>query len=281
MAQAPAAAAAKGFLPGIDPISLAVGGITTGLSLFQASVEQQAIEQDYLNQTAFQNAQSQFNQWQAGFNADQQTLNSQYNYWASTVDHNSKLAYTQQLRNYEFAKELEQAQRVGQARTSAGVSYTTNAAAVQQQLQERGMQEAVAIQQYAYRALQSSAAFQAQMQEGKSSDRYVANFARQSGDYKTLMDIGEQLRNRQYNRDQLAQVTQYLNQYNSQTFYQKTEYQDPMAPFAPLPTMVMPPPPTMTGAPPSNLGALNAGAAVLGGVNAYLGTAESIKKLKG
>lgn len=281
MAQAPGTGVPKGLPFAFDPVSLGVAAVSTGLGLFQAGVEQQAIQQDYLNQTAYQNAQTQFSQWQASFNADLQNLNSQYNYWAATVDHNSKLAYTQQLRNYEFAKELEQAKRVEQTRTSAGASYTINAAAVQQQLQERGMQEAVAIQQYAYRALQSSAAFQASMQEGKSSDRYVANFARQAGDYKTLMDIGEKLRNRQYNRDQMAQVTQYLNQYNSQTFYQKTEYMDPMAPFAPLPTLVAPAAPTMTGAPPQGLGALNAGTAVLGGVNAYLGTASSIKQLKG
>lgn len=280
MAQAPAAAAAAGGIPfSIDPVSLGVAAVSTGLSFLTANAQEQARQQEYLNQTAFQNATTQFNQWQAGFNADMQNLNNQYSYWATTVDYNQKLGYTQQLRNYEFAKEIDQASRVAQTRASAGTGYAINAAAVQQQLQERGMQEAVAIQQFAYRALQSSAAFQASMQEGKSSDRYVANFSRQMGDYKTLKNIEQGLRDRQYNRDQLAQITRYLNEYNSQTFYEKQPYLDPVAPFPPLPTMVTPPPPSMTGSAPANMSALNAGTSVLGGVNAYLGTAAKIKAL--
>jgi hypothetical protein len=278
MAQAPAAAAAAGSIP-FDPVSLGVAAVSTGLSFLTANAQEQARQQEYLNQTAFQNATTQFNQWQAGFNADMQNLNNQYSYWATTVDYNQKLGYTQQLRNYEFAKEIDQASRVAQTRASAGTGYAINAAAVQQQLQERGMQEAVAIQQFAYRALQSSAAFQASMQEGKSSDRYVANFSRQMGDYKTLKNIEQGLRDRQYNRDQLAQITRYLNEYNSQTFYEKQPYLDPVAPFPPLPTMVTPPPPSMTGSAPANMSALNAGTSVLGGVNAYLGTAAKIKAL--
>lgn len=274
MAQAP------GKIPfSLDPVSLGVAAVSTGLSFLTANAQEQARQQEYLNQTAFQNATTQFNQWQAGFNADMQNLNNQYSYWATTVDYNQKLGYTQQLRNYEFAKEIDQASRVAQTRASAGAGYAVNAAAVQQQLQERGMQEAVAIQQFAYRALQSSAAFQASMQEGKSSDRYVANFSRQMGDYKTLKNIEQGLRDRQYNRDQLAQITRYLNEYNSQTFYEKQPYLDPVAPFPPLPTMVTPPPPSMTGSAPANMSALNAGTAVLGGVNAYLGTAAKIKAL--
>lgn len=279
MAQAPAAAATGGIPFSIDPVSLGVAAVSTGLSFLTANAQEQARQQEYLNQTAFQNATTQFNQWQAGFNADMQNLNNQYSYWASTVDYNQKLAYTQQLRNYEFAKEIDQASRVAQTRASAGTGYAVNAAAIQQQLQERGMQEAVAIQQFAYRALQSSAAFQASMQEGKSSDRYVANYARQMGDYKTLKSIEQGLRERQYNRDQLAQVTRYLNEYNSQTFYEKQPYLDPIAPFPPLPTMVTPPPPSMTGSAPASMSALNAGTAVLGGVNAYFGTAAKIKAL--
>ena len=151
-----------------DPISLGIAGVTTALNLIQGNAQQKAKEQEYLNQVAFQNAQSEFNQWQAGFNADTKNLNNQYQYWASTIQYNQSLAHTQQLRNYEFAKEYEQAKRVGQTRASAGASYSVNSAAIQQQLQERGMQEAVAIQQYAYRALQNSAAFRAGMQEGLS-----------------------------------------------------------------------------------------------------------------
>lgn len=268
-------------LPPVDPISLGITAATTALNLIQGSAEAKAKEQDYLNQTAFQDATSEFNQWQAGFNADTQDLNNQYQYWASTIEYNQNLAHIQQLRNYEFAKEYEQAKRVGQARASAGTNYAINSAAVQQQLQERGMQEAVAIQQYAYRALQSTAAFRAGMQEGKSSDRYVNDFARQVGDFKTLKKIGEGLRSRQYKRDQMAAVTRYLNEYNSQTFYEKTPYMDPIAPFPPLPTMVAPPPPSMRGAAPAGMSGLNAASAVMGGVSTYLDTSSSIKKLAG
>ena len=43
--------------------------------------------------------------------------------------------------------------------------------------------------------------------------------------------------------------------------------------------MVTPPPPSMTGSAPASMSALNVGTAVLGGVNAYLGTAAKIKAL--
>jgi hypothetical protein len=55
---------------------------------------------------------------------------------------------------------------------------------------------------------------------------------------------------------------------------------DPIAPFPPLPTMVMPPPPSMTGAAPSSNGFLTAGTAILGGANAYMSTNAAINKLK-
>jgi hypothetical protein len=279
MAVAPSGTPGIPFSP--DPVSLGIAGVTTALNLIQGDAAQKAKQQDYLNQVAFQNVNSEFNQWQATFNASTQNLNSQYQHWAKTVDYNQNLAHVQQLRNFEFAKELEQAKRVGQTRASAGANFVVNSAAIQQQLQERGMQEAVAIQQYAYRALQGSAAFQAGMQEGKSSDRYVNDFARQVGDFTTLKKIGEGLRNRQYRRDQMAAVTRYLNEYNSQTFYEKTPYMDPIAPFPPLPTMVTPPPPSMTGGAPASNGFLNAASSVMSGVGTYLDTASSIKKLAG
>jgi hypothetical protein len=263
----------------IDPISLGVAGVSTIFNLFGASAQNNAQQQDYLNQAAFQNATSEFNQWQAGLNAKTQNLNNQYSYWRDTVNYNQQLAYTNQLRNYELAKELAQAQRVIEARIGAGTQFIINSESINQALQERGMQEAVAMQQYSYRALQASAAYQASGQEGKTMDRYVANFARQAGDYNALMQMGQKFQARQYRRDQLAAITTYLNQYNSQQFYEPTPYMDPIAPFPPLPTMVMPPPPSMTGAAPSSSVGLNVGTALLGGVNTYLGTASAIKNL--
>lgn len=274
MSQAPGP---KGF--SIDPIGLAVGGASALLGMIQADQADKARQQEQLNQAAYANATAEFNQWQAGMNQQVNSLNEQYKYWADTVSYNQNLAYTNQLRNYEFAKELASAQRVIEARSGAGANYALQAEAIQQQLQERGMQEAVAMQQVMYRGLQASAAYQASAQEGRSMDRYIGNFARQVGDYKTLQTINQQFQGRQYRREQLAAVTTYLNQYNSQQFYEPTPYMDPVAPFAPLPSMVMPPPPSMQGGAPASTMALGAGTALLGGVNAYLDTASAVKKL--
>ena len=71
-----------------------------------------ARQQTYRNQTAFQGVQESFNTWQAGFNADMTNLNNEYKYWGETVAYNEKLAYAGQLENYEFAKEMAQATRV-------------------------------------------------------------------------------------------------------------------------------------------------------------------------
>jgi len=263
----------------IDPVSAGVAGVSTVLGLFQSNADNNAKKQDYLNQSAYANANARFNQWQAGMNQQINTLNSQYNYWGQTVQYNQQLAYTGQLRNYELAKELAQADQVIQARTGAGTNYALKSEAIAQQLQERGMQEAVALQQYNYRALQSSAAYQAMAQEGASTDRFVANFARQAGDYATLQQINQGLANRQYRRDQVGAITQYLNEYNSQQFYEPTPYVDPIAPFPPLPSMVLPPPPSMKGGAPSGSGALGVGTALVGGFNTYMDTAAAIKKL--
>ena len=223
----------------IDPISAGVGVLSAGLGIFQGIAQSNAQKQQYVNDVAFSNATAQFNQWQAGLNYKTTNLNNQYGYWRDTVNHNQQLAYTNQLRNYEFSKELAQIDRVKEARTGAGTQYIVSSEAIQQQLQERGMQEAVAMQQYQYRSLQASSAYQASAQEGATMDRFVANFARQVGDFNTLQAINQQFQGRQYRRDQLSAITAYLNQYNSQQFYEPTPYMDPVAPFPPLPSMIM------------------------------------------
>ena len=264
----------------IDPISAGVGVLSAGLGIFQGIAQSKAQKQQYVNDTAFSNATAQFNQWQAGLNYQTQNLNNQYGYWRDTVNHNQQLAYTNQLRNYEFSKELAQAQRVIEARTGAGTQFIVSSEAIQQQMQERGMQEAVAMQQYQYRGLQASAAYQASAQEGATMDRYVANFARQVGDFNTLQSINQQFQGRQYKRDQLSAMTTYLNQYNSQQFYEPSPYMDPVAPFPPLPSMMLPPAPSMKGAKPSSGAAmLNVGTAVLGGVSAYSSTKAALGKV--
>ena len=90
----------------IDPISAGVGVLSAGLGIFQGIAQSKAQKQQYVNDTAFSNATAQFNQWQAGLNYQTQNLNNQYGYWRDTVNHNQQLAYTNQLRNYEFSKEL-------------------------------------------------------------------------------------------------------------------------------------------------------------------------------
>lgn len=263
-----------------DPISAGVGIISGGLGIFQGIAQAKAQKQDYMNQVAFQNANTKFNKWQAGFNARMTNASAQYNYWASTINHNSELAYTAQLRNYDLSQEIAQAKRVAETRTGAQVNYLVNSEALGQKFAEEGMQQAVAMQQAQYRMLQQSSAFQAMAGEGQSVDRIINNYTRQIGDYETLATINEGLKNRQYKRDQLSQVTQYLSQYNSQDFFRAMERMSPIAPFAPLPSLLTPPPPSMTGAAPGGVSPIAIGSGILGGVNAYLNTSAAIKNLK-
>ena len=265
----------------IDPISVGVAGLSTVLGMFQSGQQNAARQQEYLNQSAYANATAQFNRWQSGMNQQINTLNGQYKYWAETVQYNQQLAYTNQLRNYEFAKEIAQAERVGQARSAAGTNFVITSEALQNQLQERGLQEAVAMQQYQYRALQASSTYQAMAQEGQSMDRFVRDFARQAGDFSTLQQINRGLEERQYRKNQLSAITKYLNEYNSQQFYEPTPYVDPIAPFPPLPSMVMPAGPSMTGSAPRSTMGMDVATSLMGGVNSYLSTASSIKQLKG
>ena len=263
----------------IDPISLGVGALSTGLSWMQSRNKDRARQQAYVNQTAFQDATTEFNSWQAGFNARTQDLNNQYSYWGETLNYNQQNIYSKQLTNYQFARELQQAENVLENRKSAGTEYVITQEALQASLRERGMQEAMALQQYQYRALQASSAFRASAQEGQSMDRYVRNFARQVGDANAISQINAGLRNKQYKREQLSAITKYMSQYNSQNFYVKSPIQEAVMPFAPLPTMITAPGPTMRGAAPTSNGFLNAGTAVLGGVGTFLDTAQQVRNL--
>ena len=141
------------------------------------------------------------------------------------------------------------------------------------------MAEAVAIQQYRYRALQASAAYQAAGQEGNSMDRYVRNYAKQAGDFVALKQLEQGLREGQYTRAQQAQIARYLSQYNSQQFYERQPYMDPVAPFAPLPTMVTPPAPSFRGAAPGGTTGLQVAGLGLGAINTSLKFGNSVNKL--
>lgn len=261
------------------PVGMAMGGLQFGLGLLTNNANNQAKRQDYLNQTAFQDATTQFNSWQAGMNAERSDLNQQYKYWGDTVRYNQNFSYTQQLRAVEYAKEAEQAELVFNTRASAAADYANQSSALAAQMEERAMSEAVAVQQYRYRALQSSAAYQAAGQAGNSMDRFVRDFDRQAGDYAALKQIEAGLRENQYTRAQQGQVATYLTRYNSQQFYVRQPYMDPIAPFAPLPTLVTPPGPTMRGAAPSSNSFLQSTTAAMSGLNTSLSFGSSVKKL--
>ena len=262
-------------------VPVLLGAAQAGLGIAQAGASYQAQQQDYLNQTTFQDANNQFAQWQAGFNARAQDANAQYKYWADTVNHNQQLSYTNALRNLELMRSIRQAEVVADTRAATGAAFVRDSEATTQAYQEASMQEAVALQQYQWRALQGRASVQAMGQEGRSVDRLVNDYARQMGDYATLQQINQSVRARQYTREQAGQVAQYLSRWNSQQFYEEQPYIDPLPPFAPLPTLITPPGPTMRGsAPSSTAAALNIGSAVLGGISTGMSVAGKLNSLK-
>lgn len=265
-----------------DPVSAVVGGISTVMGVFQAGAQAAAARQDYVNQTAFQNANSKYAAWQATFNKRVTDANSQYQYWQETVNYNQNLAYSRSLQNFELTRAADQADVVGQTRAAAGANYIQQSQAVQDAMAERSMQDAVAYQQYTVQALKARSAVVAGNQEGASIDRYFNDYARQVGDYATLSQISQGLADRQYTRQQAGVLADYLSKYNSQSFYEMQPYMEPMAPFAPLPSLLQAPAPTMTGSPPSGAAtALGVGSAVMGGVNSYFSAASALGKTSG
>jgi hypothetical protein len=184
------------------------------------------------------------------------------------------------MRNVELMKSIRQAEVVRDTRAAAGASYVQDSNAIARAYGEASMQEAVALQQYTWRALQSRASVQAMAAEGQSVDRIVNDYARQQGDYTALQQVNQGIRNRQYTSEQAAMVSQYLSRWQSQAFYDETTYFDPIPPFAPLPTLITPPGPTMIGAPPSKTAAmLNIGAGLASGISTGLSTYSGIKNL--
>ena len=261
----------------IDPISLAFGGLSMGMGLLQNRASQAAAEQDYVNQTAFQKANGEFASWQANLNARANNLNSQYGFWSETVNHNQQLAFAHSQRNVELMRAIRQAEVVAETRAAAGAGYIQDSQAISAAFSEASMQEAVAMQQFQWRSLQARASVQAMAMEGNSVDRLVNDYARQEGEYMALQQINQGIRSRQYTREQAGQVAQYLSRWNNQQFYEEQDVFDPIPPFAPLPTMVTPAGPTMTGSGPSKAaGWLGAGSAVLGGINAGIGMQQSL-----
>jgi hypothetical protein len=257
------------------------GAAQAGLGIFQGIAGYKAQKQDYLNQKAFQQANNEFAAWQAGFNAKINDANNQYKYWADTVNHNQQLAYTNSLRNVELLKAVRQAETVRDTRAAAGASYIQDSDAIGQAFAEASMQEAVALQQYQWRTLQGQSSVQAMAMEGRSVDRIVNDYARQMGDQKTLQTINQGIRSRQYTREQAGQIAQYLGRWNSQQFYEEQPYIDPIAPFPPLPTLIQPAGPSMTGSGPSSAAAaINIGTGILGGISAGISMNNQLNGLR-
>jgi len=267
----------------MEPLTMALisGGVNAATGVLGAYGQQAAARQKYADDLAFQNANNRFAVWQAGFNAKVQDSNKQYQFWQQTFNYNQERIFTNSQRNVELMKATEQARIVMETRANAGTAFVNDSQAISDAYQEAEMQSAVAQQQYQWRALQARASVQALNQEGNSVDRIVNDYAAQLGDQITLDAISSDIRERQYNRTQAAQVTQYLSRWNSQSFYNVSQYMDPIAPFAPLPTLITPPPPSRTGAPPSNAAfAMNVGTGLLGGVAQGYSTYGRMKALK-
>ena len=262
----------------MEPISMAVMGAQMAVGMAGNQAANNARQQTYANNVAFQDAQQTFNTWQAGFNADMRNLNNEYKYWGETLAYNENLSYAHQLDNYELAKELAQAQKVLEARVAAGVNYVAMSEAIQAAYRERGVSEAVAEQQFMYRGLQASAAYQASASEGNSTDRYVRNASRQMGDYRSLKKLKEGFAENQYSRQQLGMITDYLNRYNSLQFYKKAPIKKPTMPFAPLPSMITPPQPYMQGSPPMDTRFLDNATTAFSALNTGLDLNKSIMR---
>lgn len=258
---------------------LAFGGAKAGLDLFGASAQNRQAQQNYEDQLAFQKASDVFAKWSANINAKISNTEKRYGYWAETVNYNSNLAYVNSLRNFELTKAYRQADVVRQTRASAMSESAQQLQALSEGIREQAAQDAVATYQYAQQAMKGQASVVASGQEGKSVDRMVGDYARQLGDFQALQQINQNFRERQYTREQASVLAGYLSKYNSQQFYEPAPYQDPVRPFAPLPTLVMPQPPSMTGAGPSqaaaNISLLNAG---LGGVMTGLSTYQGLQR---
>jgi hypothetical protein len=267
-----------------DPLTGALinGGISAVLGVTQGIASGAAAEQKYVNDLAFQDANTEFAAWNADFTKTYTDALSQQQYWQQTVNYNQNLAYTKSLQNYELVKAYNQTEFVGQTRQAAAGNFVRSSKALSQAMAERSMQDAVALQQYNVAALKGRASVRASGQEGASIDRLINDYARQAGDMATIMQINQGLRNRQYNREQAGAVANYLSQYNSQDFYQMQPYMEPIAPFAPLPALLAPAAPTMTGSGPSGAGAaLKIGENLVGAAATGVSTYSSLSQWTG
>ena len=258
-------------------VSPAVGfGIVSGgLNFLSGIANYQAQKQDYVNKLAYKKASDEFASWSARQQAAQTDINNQYKFWGEKVNYGQSLAYTNSLRNYELSKAIVSAEEVARVRSSAGADFISTSEAFAEGFQQEAMADAVALFQYNVQALKARSTIAAGATEGPSVDRLMNDYARQVGDFTTLKRINDGFKESQYTRQQAGAISQYINQYNSQQFYQQQDYVDPIPPFAPLPTLIGPAGPSMVGSGPSAGAALLG--AVSGGLSAGLSTYGALK----
>ena len=233
----------------ISPLLLAGGSFA--LSAFQGFLGNQAKQQDYVNQIAQQKASEEFARWTARNQARTQDLNNNYRYYQEQVNFGQELAYASQMRQFELSKAINQAKVVARTRSSAMANYSQQTQAMAEAFQQQSMADAISMMQYKQQALRMQASVSATMQEGKSVDRYINDYARQVGDMEAMRQLNQSFRERQFTREQAGQIAAFLNQYNSQQLYEAQDVLDPIAPYPPLATLVNPAGPSFTGAGPS------------------------------
>lgn len=299
----------------MDPFvgSLILGGLSTGVGILQGNAQQNAAqaqaqaEWDYRNAVAreqylaqkaaykdakrLQRASTEYAEWSAQFQANYEDLGNQYAYWQQTLNWNQQRSYIHSLRNIELIKAIKQAQVVKDTRAGAVRDYMLQSEALNAALQEEATRDSIAIHQYHAQAAKVGAEVIAVGQSGASIDRLVGDYARQVGDMRMITQINQGFRKRQFSREQAGLVAGYLSQYNSQEFYEQQPYLDPIKPFPPLPTLIIPPPPSSTGPGPtapiavkpgnvnsSGATALNAANSILGGIQTGLNTWQTLSK---
>ena len=251
------------------------GIVSGGLNFLSGIANYQAQKQDYVNKLAYKKASDEFASWSARQQAAQTDINNQYKFWGEKVNYGQSLAYANSLRNYELSKAIVSAEEVARVRSSAGADFISTSDAFAQGFQQEAMSDAVALFQYNVQALKARSTIAAGATEGPSVDRLMNDYARQVGDFTTLKRINDGFKESQYTRQQAGAISQYINQYNSQQFYQQQDYVDPIPPFAPLPTLIGPAGPSMVGSGPSAGAALLG--AVSGGLSAGLSTYGALK----
>lgn len=268
--------------PFLGAISAGLGAASFFTGQAGSRAQDRQARQNYKDAKRFQQANAKYAEFAADIQRRSQDVGNQYQYWQQLVNYNQNLSYVNQLRNFELSKAVIQAEFVERTRSAAMADYSLQSQALSDSLAQQAMADAVSYQQYMVQGLKARSALVAGGQEGQSVDRYVSDFSRQVGDQATLLEINQGFREGQYTRQQAAQVAGYVSRYNSQQFYQLAPYQTPIKPFAPLPTLVMPPPPSMTGAGPSgSAGTINFLNNALGAIGTGISTWQGLQQFTG